>query len=143
MSATPWQALRIGDTDREAALRALGDHMGAGRLSVDEYGERSALVATAKTRGELAEVFTDLPEPRPHFGPLVAPVHPAHQPVYPVHPPMAPPPVRRSSGLAVAVPVAVGVALMAVFLFGFRVFPPFIVLPVVLLFLFTRHRRWH
>jgi hypothetical protein len=52
--------------------------MSVGRLDVDEYGERSAEVATAKTRGELAELFTDLPEPHPKFGiPAVAAVEPA------------------------------------------------------------------
>jgi hypothetical protein len=60
--------IRVGDTEREAAMTALGEHMSAGRLDVDEYGERSAKVAAAKTRGELIEVFTDLPDPRPVFG---------------------------------------------------------------------------
>lgn len=60
--------IRVGDTEREAAMTALGEHMSAGRLDVDEYGERSAKVAAAKTRGELLEVFTDLPDPRPVFG---------------------------------------------------------------------------
>ncbi len=43
--------LRIGDAEREHALRALGEHMGLGRLDVEEYGERSARITTAKTRG--------------------------------------------------------------------------------------------
>ena len=60
--------IRVGDTEREAAMTALGEHMSLGRLDVDEYGERSAKVAAAKTRGELLEVFTDLPDPRPVFG---------------------------------------------------------------------------
>jgi hypothetical protein len=59
--------LRIGDTEREDAIRKLGEHMSDGRLGVDEYGERTARVATAKTRGELLAVFTDLPDPRPAF----------------------------------------------------------------------------
>lgn len=59
--------VRIGDTEREQALQALGDHMAAGRLTVDEYGDRSAKVAAAKTRAELAALFTDLPEPHPKF----------------------------------------------------------------------------
>ena len=140
MTATPWQDLRIGDTEREAALRDLGEHMGAGRLTVDEFGERSAMVATAKTRGELVAVFHDLPGPRPHFGPVAPPFHPGYAPM-PMMPP--PPPARRQSAALTLVPVVVGVALMGVFLFGFRVFPPFVVLPVVLLFVFAsrRHRR--
>ena len=60
--------IRIGDTEREAAMTALGEHMSAGRLDVDEYGERSAKVVAAKTRGELLEIFADLPDPRPVFG---------------------------------------------------------------------------
>lgn len=57
--------VRIGDADRETALSALGEHLSAGRLDVDEYGERSARVTAAKTRRELMEIFTDLPEPHP------------------------------------------------------------------------------
>lgn len=60
--------IRISDTEREDALTKLGEHMAAGRLDLDEYGDRSARVATAKTRGELLELFTDLPEPKPVFG---------------------------------------------------------------------------
>lgn len=57
--------MRIGDTEREQALAALGEHMSAGRLTIDEYGERSAKVTAARTRGELLELFTDLPDPKP------------------------------------------------------------------------------
>jgi hypothetical protein len=60
--------VRVGDADREQALHALGEHMSAGRLDVDEYGERSARVTTAKTRRELLAVFSDLPEPHPKLG---------------------------------------------------------------------------
>lgn len=41
--------------------------MSAGRITVGEYEDRSARVPAAKTRGELAEVFTDLPEPHPEL----------------------------------------------------------------------------
>ncbi|WAL64966.1 DUF1707 domain-containing protein [Amycolatopsis cynarae] len=68
MNQVPSPEMRVSDSEREAALAALGEHMGAGRLDIDEYGERSAKVSTAKTRGELAEVFADLPEPHPTFG---------------------------------------------------------------------------
>ncbi|GAB3497930.1 DUF1707 SHOCT-like domain-containing protein [Amycolatopsis cihanbeyliensis] len=57
--------LRIGDADRESAMRALGAHLSEGRLDVDEYGDRSARVTTARTAGELTEVFADLPAPHP------------------------------------------------------------------------------
>jgi hypothetical protein len=60
--------IRIGDTERESALSALGEHMSAGRLDIDEYGDRTARLAAAKTRGDLLALFTDLPAPHPKFG---------------------------------------------------------------------------
>ncbi|MDQ2587165.1 DUF1707 SHOCT-like domain-containing protein [Saccharothrix yanglingensis] len=67
--------IRIGDAEREHALELLGEHLGQGRLTVDEFGERSARVATARTRGDLLELFADLPDPRPRFR-QVAPAEP-------------------------------------------------------------------
>ncbi|WP_280427212.1 DUF1707 SHOCT-like domain-containing protein [Nocardia brasiliensis] len=55
--------IRIGTAEREDAMRRLSDHFAAGRLSVAEFDERSAIVASAVTRGDLTQVFTDLPEP--------------------------------------------------------------------------------
>ncbi|UFS95633.1 DUF1707 SHOCT-like domain-containing protein [Nocardia huaxiensis] len=55
--------IRIGTAEREDAMKRLSDHFAAGRLSVAEFDERSGVVAAAVTRGDLAEVFTDLPEP--------------------------------------------------------------------------------
>ncbi|WP_367135233.1 DUF1707 domain-containing protein [Saccharothrix sp. HUAS TT1] len=59
--------IRIGDAERQHALELLGTHLGEGRLTVDEYGDRSARVTTAKTRGDLLALFADLPAPRPRF----------------------------------------------------------------------------
>ena len=79
--------IRIGDTERESALTALGDHMSSGRLDIDEYGDRTARVAAAKTRGDLLALFGDLPEPHPKFGvpspasALSTPVADSQQPV--------------------------------------------------------------
>lgn len=67
MSEVPSPRLRISDQDRESALAALGEHMSAGRIDIDEFGERAARVTAAKTRGELSEVFGDLPEPHPRY----------------------------------------------------------------------------
>ncbi|MEU7143138.1 DUF1707 domain-containing protein [Nocardia sp. NPDC046473] len=55
--------IRIGTAEREAAMRRLSDHFAAGRLSVAEFDERSAVVAAALTRGDIAPVFADLPDP--------------------------------------------------------------------------------
>lgn len=79
----PSPQLRISDQERESALNALGEHMSAGRIDIDEYGERSARITAAKTRGELAELFADLPTPHPVYGsaePVAAPA-PASAPV--------------------------------------------------------------
>jgi hypothetical protein len=56
---------RIGTAEREAAQRALQEHLNAGRLQVNEYAERSAQAADATTASEIAVLFTDLPAPRP------------------------------------------------------------------------------
>ncbi|WP_034278812.1 DUF1707 SHOCT-like domain-containing protein [Haloechinothrix halophila] len=58
---------RISDAEREEAIEALGEHMRDGRLDIDEYGDRTARVTAAKTRGELITLFSDLPEPRPEM----------------------------------------------------------------------------
>ncbi|MEU5263476.1 DUF1707 domain-containing protein [Amycolatopsis sp. NPDC021455] len=67
MTEVPSPQLRISDQNRESALSALGEHMTAGRIDIDEYGERSARITAAKTRGELGEIFADLPAPHPRY----------------------------------------------------------------------------
>ena len=54
-------SLRISDADREAALDVLAEHYATGRLTKDEFDERSDAVWSAKTRGDLAPLFADLP----------------------------------------------------------------------------------
>ncbi len=71
MSAGSWQQTRIGNAEREAAQRALQEHLVAGRLDLDEFGERSAQAALARTGGDLERLFADLPEPH-GFVPTVA-----------------------------------------------------------------------
>jgi hypothetical protein len=71
--------VRIGDREREAALAVLGEHLTAGRITLDEYGDRSARATQAQTRGQLTALFDDLPEPHPDLGggAGVVPVSPA------------------------------------------------------------------
>jgi Domain of unknown function (DUF1707)/Cell wall-active antibiotics response 4TMS YvqF len=54
-------SLRVSDAERDATLRKLGDHAAVGRLTLDELEERSGQALTAKTRGELATLTSDLP----------------------------------------------------------------------------------
>jgi hypothetical protein len=55
--------IRIGDDERAAAMQALDEHLSAGRLEPDEYGDRVAKVSVARTREDLEVLFVDLPEP--------------------------------------------------------------------------------
>lgn len=59
---SPAPESRIGDVEREAALTALGEHYAAGRLTKDEYDERSDLALRARTRADLTPLFGDLPD---------------------------------------------------------------------------------
>lgn len=54
-------SVRVGDAERDAAARALGEHFAQGRLDRDEYDQRVDVALAARTRGELARVFRDLP----------------------------------------------------------------------------------
>jgi hypothetical protein len=67
VTEVPSPQLRISDQTRESALSALGEHMSAGRLDIEEYGDRSARITAAKTRGELGDIFADLPAPHPKY----------------------------------------------------------------------------
>jgi hypothetical protein len=109
--------IRISDSEREDALGKLNEHMTAGRLDIDEYGERSAKIVTAKTRGELLSLFGDLPEPKPTFG----------QPR-----PVLPAPRERTFAekfVPVAAPVAVLLLVAGVFVaFKLYFFVPFLII---------------
>jgi hypothetical protein len=57
----PDESLRVSDAERDAVLRTLGDNAAAGRLTLDELEDRSGRALTARTRGELATLTSDLP----------------------------------------------------------------------------------
>ncbi len=54
-------SVRIGDAERNAASDALHQHLAAGRLTLDEFADRSTQVLDARTQDELDRVFHDLP----------------------------------------------------------------------------------
>ncbi len=64
----PEPHLRAADADRAAVAAVLGQHMSAGRLTMDEYDERLARAYAAKTYGELAQITADLPSAGPGTG---------------------------------------------------------------------------
>jgi hypothetical protein len=128
--------LRVSDAEREEALSALGEHLSAGRLDINEFDDRSAKVTTARTRNELSALFADLPAPKPAFG------APALQPVPPV-------PAQRSSwqaipgefagpiiGVAWVIALFIGPAIGANWMFGVALAVSIVVGSL------TRESRW-
>jgi TM2 domain-containing membrane protein YozV len=77
--------MRIGNEEREQAVKALGDHFSQGRLEPDEFEERMTAAYAARTVDDLDRLFDDLPRPAPLSA---VPQHPA-----PAHPAPVPPPV--------------------------------------------------
>jgi Domain of unknown function (DUF1707) len=59
MSLTPEP--RIGDSERDEAIAVLGEHYAAGRITKEEYDERSGFALRARTAADLRPLFVDLP----------------------------------------------------------------------------------
>ena len=53
--------MRIGDVEREAAVRRLERALREGRITVVEFDERAAAAWASRTRGQLDELTADLP----------------------------------------------------------------------------------
>jgi hypothetical protein len=116
--------LRIGDPEREQAMKLLGEHFSAGRLEIHEYDERCQRIAQARFGSQLDVLFEDLPEPRPSTGETT--------PATAVRPP----------AIAGKVVLAVGAVALLVFLVVVaRQFGLVLLLPLVAVFLFTQRRR--
>lgn len=68
-------SLRISAAERDAAVAAIGEHLAAGRLELDEYERRVNAATQARTYADLRPLFVDLPQPHPpptltaHTGP--------------------------------------------------------------------------
>ncbi len=100
----PWQGggpssvMRASDADRERTVDVLKAAFAEGRLTAEEYEQRTGVAYRARTYGELAAVVGDLPQ-----GPVpVAPAfRPAPGPVPATFLPPPPPP-RPSNSLAAA-----------------------------------------
>jgi Domain of unknown function (DUF1707) len=76
---SPDRGIRIGNDERDFAIAALGEHLSAGRLDPDEYGDRVASATVARTFADLEPLFIDLPDPRPRppsAGPAATPSRP-------------------------------------------------------------------
>jgi hypothetical protein len=55
--------IRIGDAERDQAVAVLSDHFVAGRLTQDEFEERSNQATRARYADDLSPLFADLPDP--------------------------------------------------------------------------------
>ena len=53
--------MRLSDAERTDAVNDLAQALGEGRLTMDEFEERTDAVMQASTRRELADVFMDIP----------------------------------------------------------------------------------
>jgi uncharacterized protein DUF1707 len=54
--------MRASDADRDAVVAVLRDAYAAGRLTLEEFGQRSSAAYAGRTWGELRELTADLPE---------------------------------------------------------------------------------
>jgi uncharacterized protein DUF1707 len=72
----PSGGIRVSDADRDQAIAELSEHFQAGRLTQEEFEERSGAALQARTGDDLAALFPDLP------GRSTVPVPPAGGPVF-------------------------------------------------------------
>ena len=73
--------LRVGDAERDAVVAQLRTHLGAGRLTIEEFEERTGLALAARTTGDLVPLTSDLPAVRPMPAQKGPPIRvPARQP---------------------------------------------------------------
>jgi len=57
----PSGSLRVSDDDRDRAIAELSEHYQAGRLTTEEFEDRTGRALQARTTADLADLFTDLP----------------------------------------------------------------------------------
>ncbi len=57
----PSGRLRVSDADRDRAIAELSEHYQAGRLTTEEFEDRTGRALQARTTADLTALFTDLP----------------------------------------------------------------------------------
>lgn len=53
--------IRVSDNERDQAVAELSEHYQAGRLTLEEFDDRSGLALRARTGSDLVALFADLP----------------------------------------------------------------------------------
>jgi hypothetical protein len=92
ISGLPRGDIRVSDAERDQAVAELSKHFQAGRLTQEEFEDRTGRALAARTGAELRALFTDLP-------PDPVPAPPAD---YQMAPPPFPGYARRPGGVPVA-----------------------------------------
>jgi hypothetical protein len=67
---------RVSDAERDQAVAELSEHFQAGRITQEEFEDRSGRALQARTRNDLTGLFTDLPGgavAAPKAGPAAGP----------------------------------------------------------------------
>jgi Domain of unknown function (DUF1707) len=80
----PDQNLRVSDAERQAVVDRLAEHFTDGRLDQAEFDDRVGRAMSAKTRGDLNGLFTDLPEAGASVVPPAVPDGPRRRHRHPV-----------------------------------------------------------
>lgn len=128
--------IRVSDAERDRAVTELSEHYQSGRLTLDEFDDRSDRALRAQTGNDLRALFADLPR-------QVAPVAST-----PVSPATTPDLVGRRPGGSLVARAIITVVIAAIVLgnvaghshhlFGWLV--PVLVLGLIFLRLSRRHR---
>ena len=113
-----WRGMRLSDADRDEAVSALSEHYAAGRLTREEYDERTDAAWTALVRADLVDLFEDLPS-----GSAAT------------QPPARRQPPRRLRRM----PLPVGLMIALVFGFAVVTHLPWLLLAFAVWFIFGRH----
>jgi hypothetical protein len=91
----PRDDIRVSDAERDQAIARLSEHFQAGRLTQEEFEDRSGRALRARTGGDLSVLFMDLPQNTVSVPTVAGPA--AGQPSWP-----GPSIVRRAGRLPVA-----------------------------------------
>jgi hypothetical protein len=105
--------MRVSDADRDAAITDLGEHYQVGRLTQEEFDERSAIALRARTGNDLTGLFTDLPISSPDTAAQVETARPAPKQLPPPWPP-EPMPGRPSGWRGPRAPVGLIAAFVVI-----------------------------
>lgn len=136
--------IRASDQDREVVVTTLRDAYTAGRLTLEEFDERTSAAYASRTWGELRKLTEDLPA-QPILGADV-PGRALPSQELPAHPPrvndVIPPPGQRRQRSAPFFPlVALWIVLALATQSGHAIFAPALVFVMVVVFLSLARRR--